>query len=241
MPSKRNQHRTRVGVVAKAVCELPDGERRTLYATELTPSCAHVLSLDPPPLQTMISLTLYPRRGQPVPPIAGRVIWTRLDPSDAAGSGFGLAFTDISGTARQALAIALQSLGLASHPPAAPGVERRVHPRVWLDVGLRARVATGTVTRVAMVLNLSLTSALLAFADSEDLSELQPGTPLSLDIVMEAGPEVASVDARVVRQTGDGEPRGLGVEFVGLDRLACARIEGLIVCQLGDNDDSFED
>ena len=187
-------------------------------------------------------VTFCPTAGEELPPIGARVVSTRLDPTDVAGSGFGVLFTELSDAAASALRHALSSLGLSREDPEQPqAAERREHPRVLPSLELKARLETGAGPVSATVANLSLSGALLAYDSPDGAEQLAAGTLVSINIVDQHGFEVAALEARVVRLTNPGEPRGVGVVFLDADELTLARIESLILNVLGDIDEPFGD
>lgn len=233
-PERDRASPRRERALTKAICEFPGGETRVLYVTRLALDYAYIRSFQPPALGTAVSVIIQPYGAEVLPPISARVVSTLLDPRDPTGCGFSVVFASMSTKALEALTETLERLGLPSSPPPGPIGERRVQPRVWMDVAIAARIEVPSGVRTARVANLSLGGALLAFGENEDLTEFAPGTTVPLDIVLEYVPEVLSVQATVVRRTEPGEPYGVGVRFVDLESAARARVEGILLYVLGE-------
>ena len=235
MKTRRDNRRTpRPPMLPKAICGFPGGEMRAMYVSRLTPTHAYIRTLRPPPPATDVSVILQPVEGNPLPPISARVVSSEMDPKSSRGCGFGVVFTSMSSRAHDALCGALDRLGLKSHPSLPPASDRLVKPRVWLDPGLVARVEAKNGVLTGQVTNLSLGGALVTFGQAEDLTALAPGSTITADIVLTNVPEVLSLRAVVVRRTGPGEPRGVGIRFINLPPQTRVRIEGVLLYVLGE-------
>ena len=229
-----------VPVKGKALCRFGDGTTRTLYATDISLTRAFIVSVRPPPVRTPVVVTFCGLAGGELPPIPARVVSTRLDPTDVAGSGFGLLFNELTDDVAMALRQALPAFGLPGQDAQVPqAAERREHPRVLPSRELKAKVKTPDGTITTTVSNLSLSGALLAYDSPDDTEELAVGTQVPIHVIDQHGVAVAALDARVVRLTHSAEPKGAGVVFVDADEPTLTRIENLILNVLGDIDEPF--
>ncbi|MDD5309021.1 MAG: PilZ domain-containing protein [Deltaproteobacteria bacterium] len=215
-------------IVAQVVCVFADGETRTLYATGFSFVDAFIISVRPPPVGEIVTLTLCPKDLPPIPPIEARVMHARIDPSDVRRSGFGVMFTKVDDRHIEALENAIRALGLPSRTFAEGArLERRFHPRVATPY--TAILSTPTGPFPMRVENLSISGALLV-SDGGDLPPmLDLGALIALDVVKPDAPETISLTAHVARLVFVGETPGLGVEFVEVNETAGKRIEGLIL------------
>lgn len=215
---------------SKATCRFPDGETRVLMAKRFSTRDLFILAVRPPPIGTVVQVTLEPAGLAPLPPVEARVVSMFLDPSNARNCGFGAVFhaldDDVLGAFDQALAA--MGLNLALPMPAGPQIlERRCEPRVSLN--LSGQVSYGGKTLSGRVTSLSMTGAMVALEASHPPSDLTAGTILQLDIISEEAPEVITVTAKVVRQFDLGTQTGIGLQFCVVKEVSASRIEGLIL------------
>jgi hypothetical protein len=214
-------------IVAQAVCAFTDGETRTLYASSFSFVDAFIISVRPPPVGTVFTLTLCPKGRSSLPPIVARVMHTRIDPSNLCNSGFGVMFTNVEGMMIEALGEALEALGLPSKASADDRrPERRRNPRIATP--FTAILAAPEGPFQMKVSNLSMSGALLV-SDGDMPPELELGIVTGVDIVKPDAPETISLRAEIARLVFDGETTALGVDFVELDETAGRRIEGLML------------
>jgi hypothetical protein len=189
-----------------------------------------------------VVVTFYGPEGGELPPIRARVVSARLDPTDVAGSGFGLLFTELTDDIATALRDALPALRLPGQDAGEPqAAERREHPRVLPTRELKAQLRTRDSTITTTVRNLSLSGALVAYDSPNGTEELTVGTLVPMDILDQHGVTLTALDARVVRLTHSEESKGAGVVFVDADEPTLTRIESLILNLLGDIDEPFAD
>jgi hypothetical protein len=225
--SMARENPPKIQAVAKAICTFPDGTTRKLYATSFSTTDMFILSMQPIPVGTNLSVRLWPK-GQPaLPPLEVRVISTRLDPTDAANSGFVAYIWAIDDATRAAIARARENLGLFEEGLGTrQGIERRASPRV--ETAIRTFVELGGLRVEVNMSNLSMTGAFLSLSTPPAIG-LRIGLRMPLDILDESAPEVISVVAEIVRRVETGPNHGLGIRFVDLQKVVAARIEGLML------------
>lgn len=216
-----------------ALCLLPSGEEINALVSDLSLGGAFVVCMIPPPLGSRVTLTVRPKGGDPVDPIAGRVTRTRLDPSSAMMSGFELLFEDLPDGVFDDLAAVVAALGSIDTPSTRrirmPHQERREHPRV--SINLHAYVTSLTGKLVLAVHNISMTGALLVIADdaSRDGLVLEPPTQIELTIAGTSTIECIDLRAVVVRKAIPPEPEGVGIRFLSMGEDEARRLEGLML------------
>jgi|GEM_PF-1882077 hypothetical protein len=219
-----------VRLVAKAVCSFPGEEPRRLFATSLTERGAFILCMRPPALGFTLTVDLFLPKRNPLSSAEARVIGVRIDPAIAELSGFEVVFTKMADSALEELSDALAGLEpIALVRPLGQGRnghELRRHPRVETSVAGVINLEEPLHVDVA---NLSISGALLALGEQPMPDSLQPGTEISLNLLLPDIPENLGVRAEVVRITGASEPLGIGVRFLDLDPLVELRLEGLII------------
>jgi hypothetical protein len=209
-------------LVARAHCVFADGQTRRLYITRLDERGASIVSLMPPPVGSELELTIFPAGCDETKAISARVISQTIDPTDAALSGFDVVFIDLPPCTRACIERTRQIVG--GPPKRLP--ERRVQPRIETD--LKALLDLGHATITTRMLNISLSGALLAFS-APIPARLAPGQQVPLTIISTTAPERITLRCEIVRHTGSGEPRGLGVRFFDVQGATLRRIEGLIL------------
>ena len=220
-------------VMARATCYFPGGKTRRLLATGLNLDGAFLLHAAPPPVNTSLVVTLCPNGLGQLPPIAARVHRTRVDSKHPERNGMGILFTHLDRWTARQLCKALGALGrMTSSQDLLEAVERRIHPRV--PVNLNALVETPATKATLKMLNLSLSGALLAADDSDCWSALIPGTELLLHIFKPSGPEKVTVNAEVIRICKGDDPGSFAVRFLDLDKVNRDRLEGLVLDSLTD-------
>lgn len=231
---------TRPRLVAKALCTLEDGTSRRMYITKLWLEGAFVFSMKPPELGTTLTITLYPSKRHPLPPIKAQVIGNRVDPAHVEQSGFEVVFRALEEEVLEKLAIVVETLEqtLVQHVPSVQqlhvGSERRTHPRVPTEMDAMIRSKTSEYDAQAM--NISMHGALLRLPD--DIpgighgalpAALAPGTTVSVTIRLPGKQEPMILNAQIVRLTGGAEPQGVGVSFTKNDVSTEQRLEELIL------------
>jgi c-di-GMP-binding flagellar brake protein YcgR len=219
-------------LVARAVCQFGDGNTLRLYVSDLTAGGAFILAMKPPRIGEKLTVTLYPLGSPPLPTVEARVIGVRIDPADASRTGFEVVFSSMDETTCRRLALALDSLDRWKPPPARPqarqGAERRVYPRVQVDLKAHVELAdAGTVT--LDVQNISMSGAMLLLGNKPLPPKMAPVCEIELHLISSGPPEHICVKAQVVRLSLGSEPSGAGVKFLDVDELTARRIEGLIL------------
>jgi len=219
-------------LVARVVCHFSDGETRTLYATRFSLVDADILAMRLPRAGETVRLVIHPRGLSPLGTIDGRIVATRLDPADAANSGFRVVFTRFGQHMLDGLYRAVTALGLPCDPPGEQlPVEKRDFPRIWGD--LAATVETPEGQRKMSLRNLSMSGALIAAGDSGLPAGICPGALLRCHLVKPDAPEIVEVKVEVVRVGKEEGEAVFGVRFIDLDPVTAARIEGLVLHLLG--------
>ncbi|MDD5309392.1 MAG: PilZ domain-containing protein [Deltaproteobacteria bacterium] len=235
-PSATNMDsgRPAIRVVADAVCDLEDGDKRNLYAARFSLVDIFILAMRIPPIGTVLKVTLHPFGLDPLPPVEALVVSTVFDPSDARMSGFGALIMSMDDETLEAFESALAFLGQdspAKDRVTGPRFERRRSPRVSAD--FKAHVVFLGGKLMARVTDLSMTGAMVSL-DSRDIpSNLPAGTLVQVCLFNEWTSEIVSVTGKVVRRMETSPPAGLGVRFVGVDDVATAMIEDMILRVLG--------
>jgi PilZ domain len=222
----------RVDVVARAVCGFENGEIRDLFATRFSLVGISILSLRPPSIGSVFSVSLHPFGLHSLPSMKAVVVSTRLDPANANKSGFEALFTSLSDDQIEALFQTASTLGLpCALPKARPSVERRRDPRVQTNLDVYVDISGRRLQ--AAVENMSMSGALLSFSKEDGFFDINIGELLGavveIEIIGQGIPEFLSVEAEVVRLVDEGKGINVGLRFVNIDESAALRIEGLIL------------
>jgi hypothetical protein len=229
--TEQRQEHPQESLLAKAICSFANGETRRLYLTSLSSKGAFILSLRPPSIRSTLSVTIYPQKLPPLPPLEARVIGLRIDPANAERSGFEVGFSYVNEEILDKLRTTITLLEKMNikplRPPRQAAHERRQEPRVPMD--LSAVIHLPQHELQVQVVNLSMSGAMLGFRDQLRPPLLIPGAEISMSIVISSAPESIKLQAQIVRLTAEGEPVGVGVCFLEVSDLSARRIEGLIL------------
>lgn len=223
-----------VTLLARAICQLPDGRRRRQYVSQLCLGGAFIIAMDPPPLGAELVVTIAPFGTDPVPPTRARVINTVIHPRHAELSGFGVVFTHMDDEALDRLSMAISELQEQPKPRLdgslfflRDGSERRIYPR--LSTKILSIIENAEGKEAAQVLNLSMSGALLEIAPGSQGIGLFPGTDWALTLLAPDMPEDITLMARVAWTREEESPQRVGVQFHGMGSDTRIRFEGLLL------------
>jgi hypothetical protein len=215
--------------LARAIYSRADGERCSLYATQLSLGGAFIVSLQPPAVGEQLDIVFHPSGTAPLAPIRGRVIRSQVDSVSVEKSGFEVVFSAIDDTVLASLSAALSALGQLE--TASSGVaERRGQPRVRTD--LPASLRLGAASTDVRVVDLSMSGALVALGSSPLAGAPSLAAEVTLHFTNAEPSESFSVSSQVVRYTRFDSGVGLGLVFRDLDARTRARIEGTMLSVL---------
>jgi hypothetical protein len=219
-------------IVARAICQFGRSNSVRLYVSELTESGAFILAMRPLRIGEPLTVTLYPLVSAPLPPLEARVIGVRIDPSDASRTGFEVVFSSLDDSlcARLAEAVdAIEQCRPARHSaPARRGAERRVYPRVAVDLKAHVELPDGETVTLS-VHNISMSGAMLLFGNKQAPAAIAEGSRFNIHFLSSGPPEHICINAEVVRSSRANEPSGVGVRFIETDEMTLRRLEGLIL------------
>jgi hypothetical protein len=223
---------TRPGVrlLSKAICQFREGDRQTLYATEMSLGGAFILSMQPPHVGTRVDVVLHPSGLGPLGPIGARVVRSQVDPAAASRTGFEVVFAHLDDTVLASLSALLSALGRHDVARRSVVVERRGQPRVPTNV--IGSLEIGPETLGVRVVDLSMSGALMSVASDAAPHELPLGTMVTLHLTSPAMPESFSVAAEIVRFTRVAGSAGAAVRFGDMDARTRARVEGIMLSAL---------
>ena len=212
----------------EAVCTFHSGAERRLLAEIRSPQEIFVITMEPPALRDIVSITFFggdKAAGRQVEAVVTDIAY---HPSEVRRCGFAAMVTDFDGTWSYAPGDVLRSVDVEKmEVTAKERQEKRRDPRIRVKVLTAVHLPGRTLS--ARIINLSMSGALLGFDRDQIPPEVTVGSLFRLDAYDTHGDISVCAKAEVIRLIGVGRPTNAGVRFIDLDEEVKRGIESIML------------